>query len=87
MQSYMITALYLMVLSAKTVFDLPDCTSKQMLMVMIIIDDDDCRECFYAPAIFSLREWGAGHIESLLSVCTSIQSIPNVTKIVPFDIF
>ena len=86
MQSYMIIALYFMVLSAKTVFDLPDCTSKQMLMVMIIIDDD-CIECFYAPAIFNLREWGAGHIESLLSVCTSIQSIPNVTKMVPFDIF
>ena len=40
-QSYMITTLYLTVLSAKTVFDLPDCTSKRMLTVMIIIDDDD----------------------------------------------
>ena len=46
MQSYMITTLYLTVVSAKTVFDLPDCTSRWMLMVMIIIDDDDCIECF-----------------------------------------
>ena len=45
-QSYMITTLYLTVLSAKTVFDLPDCTSKRMLIVMIIIDDDDRIECF-----------------------------------------
>ena len=44
MQSYMITTLYLTVLSAKTVFDLPDCTLKQMLIEMI--DDDDHIECF-----------------------------------------
>ena len=46
MQSYMITSLYLTVLSAKTVFDLPDYTSKWMLVVIIIIDDDDRIECF-----------------------------------------
>ena len=46
MQSYMITTLYLTVLSTKTVLILPDCTSKCMLVVMIIIDDDDGIECF-----------------------------------------
>ena len=46
MQSYMITSLYSIVLSTKTVFNLSDCTSKRMLTMMIIIDDDDCIEFF-----------------------------------------